>query len=85
MVAADRELARADRLDRPRHKLIMRLPLDYPRINQFPEWFTAKPAGQYDVTLASGVTLHRTGVQLAEGLEITLKAGESLMIDVKKR
>ena len=26
--------------DRPRHKTLMHLPLDYPRINQFPEWFT---------------------------------------------
>ena len=29
--------------DRPRHKTLMRLPLDYPRINQFPEWFTLPP------------------------------------------
>ena len=28
--------------DRPRHKLLMHLPLDYPRINQFPEWFTVR-------------------------------------------
>ena len=28
--------------DRPRHKLLMHLPLDYTRINQFPEWFTAQ-------------------------------------------
>jgi hypothetical protein len=29
--------------DRPRHKTVMRLPVDYPRINQFPEWFTLRP------------------------------------------
>ena len=26
--------------DRPRHKHFFHLPVDYPRINQFPEWFT---------------------------------------------
>lgn len=26
--------------DRPRHRVFFHLPLDYPRINQFPEWFT---------------------------------------------
>ena len=31
--------------DRPRHKLLMHLPLDYPRINQFPEWFTTQRQG----------------------------------------
>ncbi len=29
--------------DRPRHRTIMNLPVDYPRINQFPEWFTLPP------------------------------------------
>lgn len=28
------------RFDRPRHRAVMKLPVDYPRINQFPEWFT---------------------------------------------
>jgi len=31
--------------DKPRHKLQMHLPIDYPRINQFPEWFTQRPTG----------------------------------------
>ncbi|HSA12156.1 MAG TPA: hypothetical protein P5205_17480 [Candidatus Paceibacterota bacterium] len=36
--------------DIERHKQHMRLPLDYPRINQFPEWFTAKPGTGYIFT-----------------------------------
>lgn len=31
------------RFDRPRHSTVMKLPVDYPRINQFPEWFTLPP------------------------------------------
>lgn len=37
------------RFDRPRHGAIMHMPLDYPRINQFPEWFTVGPLAKYEV------------------------------------
>ena len=49
--------------DRPRHKTVMRLPADYPRINQFPEWFTLPPDKHPDgmpVTLEPGVPLRMT-------------------------
>ena len=37
--------------DRRRHQLQMNLPIDYPRINQFPEWFTVDPELEYEVSL----------------------------------
>jgi hypothetical protein len=49
--------------DRPRHKTIMRLPVDYPRINQFPEWFTLPPDRYPDgmsITLEPGVPKRMT-------------------------
>jgi len=39
------------RFDRPRHRTFMHLPFDYPRINQFPEWFTVEPLARYEVTV----------------------------------
>jgi hypothetical protein len=33
--------------DTPRHKTIMNLPLDWPRINQFPEWSTVQDEKSY--------------------------------------
>ena len=33
--------------DAPRHKTILHLPIDYPRINQFPEWFVAESGKKY--------------------------------------
>jgi hypothetical protein len=42
------------RFDRPRHKAVMHLPLDYPRINQFPEWFTVDPLAKYEVRVGDG-------------------------------
>ncbi len=38
------------RFDRKRHEEYFHMPLDYPRINQFPEWFTVEPARRYEVT-----------------------------------
>ena len=35
--------------DRPRSKENLRLPIDWPRINQFPEWFTVDADGSYEV------------------------------------
>ena len=39
------------RFDRARHKAVMHLPFDYPRINQFPEWFTVDPLARYEVRI----------------------------------
>ncbi|MBW8038611.1 MAG: FAD-dependent oxidoreductase [Planctomycetes bacterium] len=62
--------------DTPRHKTVMKMPIDWPRINQFPEWFTVEAGKSYighDLASNSGVTL--TGKQLHEGITIHLKAG----------
>jgi hypothetical protein len=70
--------------DRPRHKLHMRLPLDYPRINQFPEWFTAEPEAHYEVDMGRDTTSDRTGAQLADGIPVSLGAGEPLRWEVRR-
>lgn len=57
--------------DRPRHRTVMNLPVDYPRINQFPEWFTLSPEIHPEglvVTLDAGrkleITFDSRGYQL---------------------
>ena len=37
------------KFDTPRHQTIMHMPLDWPRINQFPEWFTIGKNGNYEL------------------------------------
>ena len=71
--------------DRPRHKLIMHLPIDYARINQFPEWFTLQTGARYTVTLDGRKRPDRTGAQLSQGLPVKLQAGQSVLIEVRKR
>jgi hypothetical protein len=57
--------------DQPRHKLLMHLPMDYTRINQFPEWFTVETNKKYEV--AQGIISQEiNGRQMAEGVPVKL-------------
>jgi len=62
--------------DTPRHQTIMNMPLDWPRINQFPEWFTVKQNKSYMVNdLTSNTRKSYTAKQLADGITIDIQAG----------
>ena len=70
--------------DPPRHQTIMKMPLDWPRINQFPEWFTAKTEKSYvvhDLTHSSKKIY--TGAQLQQGLPINLQRGATRKLMVQ--
>jgi hypothetical protein len=70
--------------DAERHKTILNLPIDYPRINQFPEWFTAKEGNEYSVVCSDkNLSGKYSGKQLLEGIPIKLKKGEKLKLSVK--
>ena len=64
--------------DRQRHSLQMKLPVDWPRINQFPEWFTPQPESKYRWEEAGGRSRSYTGSQLHEGIDAELDAGETV-------
>ncbi len=71
--------------DRPRHKLQMGLPLDYPRINQFPEWFTVETSDRCRiVNLADNRETTFTGAQLHEGAPIALQPGAEMRLSVSR-
>ena len=62
--------------DTPRHQTQMRLPVDWPRINQFPEWFTVDARKGYpleDVLTGTSETLD--GTRLRDGIPQSCKAG----------
>ena len=62
--------------DPPRHQTIMKMPLDWPRINQFPEWFTAESDKRYAVhDFTHNSKKIYTGKQLQEGITINLERG----------
>lgn len=74
------------RFDIPRHREYMRLPLDYPRINQFPEWFTVARHATYEVFRreADGESVEKevSGEELRKGVPLTLEAGKPLRLIV---
>ncbi|MEN8117407.1 MAG: hypothetical protein ABFS16_10535 [Bacteroidota bacterium] len=70
--------------DAQRHKTILNLPVDYPRINQFPEWFTAKTGEKYlIVSSQKSLSGEYSGEQLLKGIHLNIKAGEKLILVVK--
>lgn len=61
------------RFDLPRHRTIWRMPLEYPRLNEAPEWYVVEPAETYRVTdLDTDRTWTYSGQELAEGIPVTL-------------
>jgi len=61
--------------DQPRHQLILKLPVNYLRLNEWSEWFTVKADRTYRVKLDNARSETRTGAELARGLSLDLKAG----------
>jgi hypothetical protein len=70
--------------DQPRHAENMRLPMDYPRINQFPEWFTVRPAESYEVKIDAEPAARMTGKQLIEGVALKVSASRPRLVTVRK-
>jgi hypothetical protein len=72
-------------LDIPRHKMNLKLPLDYPRINQFPEWFTVEADRQYSVSIGEETVTH-AGRKLAEGLPVSITGSDlRLQLSVRRK
>jgi len=61
------------KFDFQRHKSALNLPLDYPRINQFPEWFTVTEGRQYKLLgLSNRLSESYSGEDLINGIEISI-------------
>jgi hypothetical protein len=92
-LVADQDWSGRVLFDRPRHKINLHLPLDYPRINQFPEWFTVEADRPYRVrnvtaghparqVAVPGPDAPATGRELQDGLAVDLKAGREVRLIV---
>jgi hypothetical protein len=70
--------------DAQRHKTILNLPIDYPRINQFPEWFTAKGGEEYSLVSSQKNTSGKySATDLIQGIPIKIKSGEKLIVKIQ--
>lgn len=72
--------------DTRRYKTNMGMPMDYPRINQFPEWLTIEPDQQYLLASSNGkISGSYDGSTLLKGLPVKLKAGEKVIFTIVKK
>jgi hypothetical protein len=70
------------RFDTPRHRDVLHLPLDVPRLNEWPELFTVDPAQRYAVTAGGNPPRGVSGAELSNGLPVRLGSGEVLALQV---
>jgi hypothetical protein len=80
-VTADAKWSGRLKFDGARHRTHMKLPIDYPRINQFPEWYPIASDRRYAVT-QNGKRSMVTGESLLRGLAVDLSPGTPLRIEV---
>jgi hypothetical protein len=86
------------KFDQARHRVQMGMPVDYPRINQFAEWFTVDDASTYILNIQKSstgnkgftsavkkseqTTIRLSGKQLIAGVPVELKTGEMIWMEV---
>lgn len=72
------------RFDHPRHKNWFNLPSDYPRINQFPEWFTIKDDVKYRIQIDENAPLTLSGDAL-RSFPLRLKPDQTVRLIINKK
>ena len=83
VIEADQDWQGKLYFDQPRHKSYLNLPIDYPRINQFPEWFVVDTEKSYTIEYVdAGATQSYQGNELIEGIDLELEKGERLVMKV---
>lgn len=69
--------------DAPRHQQTLHLPVDYPRLNAWPEWFAVAPGRAYQLVDSAGLASGRyDGATLTAGLPLALSAGQERQLRV---
>jgi hypothetical protein len=81
-VAAEADWTGSVRFDHPRHRDHLHLPINYPRLNEWPEWFVVEHDRRYEVSVGGAASFVRLGAELVQGLPLSLRAGETLLIEV---
>ncbi len=81
-VTAETPWAGTLRMDYPRHRDHLHLPMNYPRLNEWPEWFTVEHDRRYTVRIGNAAPTVRLGAELVQGLPLSLRAGETVRIEV---
>jgi hypothetical protein len=68
-------------LDSERHRLNLGLPVDYPRLNQWMEWYAVSPGGVYTLS-QDGFDRSVSGATLLKGAPLSLAPGQPVKLRV---
>lgn len=67
--------------DTPRHQTNLKLPTDWPRINQFPEWFTVETNRSYQmVEVENPEPIEYGGNELSKGVDLSIENQKKLVV-----
>lgn len=77
----DKEWSGRLRFDISRHKAYFNLPVNYTRLNEWPEWFTVELDRLYRVTI-DGTRETRSGSELAQGLDLCVIPGKTQQVRI---
>lgn len=70
------------RFDSPRHRNIWNIRQNYPRLNEFPEWFTVESDLLYPVAKGDQDARKILGADLISGIPLSLEPGEEMTLKV---
>jgi hypothetical protein len=69
--------------DRKRHSEFMHMPVDWPRINQFPEYFTVDKDKKYQIKTDNKAVMEMRGDDLQKGYPVKVRKGTCIKLIVK--
>jgi len=70
-------------LDYPRHRDHWRMARNYPRLNEWPEWYVVEQDCFYNLRVGDGAETKLLGTDLVAGVALELSAGRGLIIRVE--
>lgn len=72
-------------LDSARHRDFWQMKRNYPRLNEWPEWYTVERDNEYSVDITGRTPRTYLGWDLIAGIPLTLEAGEGVTIRIVPR
>jgi len=77
VLKSEKEWSGKIQFDIERHNKVLYMPLDYPRINQFPEWFTVEESNSYTLNgISNKISGQYSGEDLIKGIELEIDKGK---------
>ncbi|HNY42093.1 MAG TPA: hypothetical protein PKJ41_16940 [Bryobacteraceae bacterium] len=68
--------------DTPRHREFWNMPVNYTRLNEYPEWFTVEQDRTYDVTFGHDQSRRAAGSDLVQGIPLAVDPGQPVELRV---